>query len=265
MVILAFGAVNHIFDFILRWRWNSRRLYRGRKIMYAGGISMKLTIFVEKSIMESRVLIVCCSLCLALMLASCKSNERKAEEFIRTELSKTLLDFNSYEPIETTVVEAYENAYNDSWCFQQALTISQCMKNVEDYKEAMSDAREHMDIWGAPSYYSSSYSDNQFYKYKAQVEENLSKLKTELALIRVLGIALQDSIKCLDTVKMIGWEVKHRFRCKTRGGQSAIADYRYIFDKKFENVILREDMDDDDYSEAMEWLEFAGTNGFDEI
>lgn len=225
---------------------------------------MKLTIFVKKSIMKSRILIVC-SLGLALMLASCKSNERKAEDLIRAELSKTLLDFNSYEPIETTVVEAYENAYNDSWCLQQAMAISQCMKNAEEYKEAMSDARERMDIWGAPSYYSSSYSDNQYYKYQAQAEENLSKLKTELDFIRMWGIALQDSIKCLDTGKIIGWEVKHRFRCKTRGGQSAIADYRYILDKKFENVILREEMDDDDYSGARACLEFAEKNGFDEL
>lgn len=42
----------------------------------------------------------------AVMLILYKSKERKAEALIRTELSKTLFDFDRYKLIETTVVEA---------------------------------------------------------------------------------------------------------------------------------------------------------------
>ena len=63
-------------------------------------------------------------LALPLAFTSCKSNEDKANELVKNELSKTLYDFESYEPIETKVSEAYETAYNDTTCFRQALAIS---------------------------------------------------------------------------------------------------------------------------------------------
>lgn len=42
-----------------------------------------------------------------LAFASCMSKEEKAAQLINTEMSKTLYDFDSYEPIETKVTEAY--------------------------------------------------------------------------------------------------------------------------------------------------------------
>ena len=36
------------------------------------------------------------------------SKEEKAAQLINTEMSKTLYDFDSYEPIETKVTEAYQ-------------------------------------------------------------------------------------------------------------------------------------------------------------
>ncbi len=206
---------------------------------------------------------ILCSLILAISLTACKSKEQKAAELIRVELSKTLLDFNSYEPIETIVTEAYESAYNNYWCFHQAMIIAAHMKKANEYSEEMSHAKDHMEIWGAPSYYSSSYSDNQYYKYRNQVKENLDKLETEITTIQTLGQTLQDSIKVFNPDKMIGWEVKHRFRCKTRGGQAAIGDYRYIVDDQFKNILFHEDMDDDDYSSAREIIMNAENNVFD--
>lgn len=212
--------------------------------------------------MKSRVIVLCLSI-LAVTLTACKSKEQKAEDLIRVELSKTLLDFNSYEPIETIVTEAYESAYNNYWCFHQAMIIAAHMKKANEYSEEMSKAKDYMEIWGAPSYYSSSYSDNQYYKYRKQVKENLDKLETAITTIQTLGKTLQDSIKVLNPDKIIGWEVKHRFRCKTRGGQAAIGDYRYIVDDQFKNILFHEDMDDDDYSSAREIIINAENNVFD--
>ena len=212
--------------------------------------------------MKSYITILC-SLIFAITLTACKSKEQKAADLIRVELSKTLLDFNSYEPIETSVTEAYESAYNDYWCFQQAMIIATHMKKANEYSKEMSNAKDYMEIWGAPSYYSSSYSDNQYYKYRNQVKENLEKLATALTTIQTLGKTLQDSIKVLNPEKIIGWEVKHRFRCKTRGGQAAIGDYRYIIDAKFKSILFYEDMDDDDSSSAREIIRNAENNDFD--
>jgi MFS superfamily sulfate permease-like transporter len=59
----------------------------------------------------------------ALIFTSCQSKEEKAAELIKAELSKTLYDFDSYEPIKTTVTEAYNTANNDSSCIILASTI----------------------------------------------------------------------------------------------------------------------------------------------
>lgn len=86
------------------------------------------------------------SFLLSLCLSSCKSKEEKAADLIRTELSKTLYDFDSYEPIETKVSEAYLTADNDSTCMAMAMAIAYGMKQGEKYIEDAKEAQEHMDI-----------------------------------------------------------------------------------------------------------------------
>lgn len=190
----------------------------------------------------------------AIYMVSCQSKEEKAEEFIKNELSKTLYDFESYQPIETTVTEAKMTMFNDSACRSQAAVIDYGIKTAKEYLNDSKNAKERMEIWGKPSYYSSSYSDNQYYKYKEEYEENFKKGRDAYALCKTLADELKKEITKLDTTKVIGWEAKHRFRCKTKGGNSTIADYRYVFDKDFKRVIVREDMDNEDESRIRDVL-----------
>lgn len=185
---------------------------------------------------------------ITILMVNCQSKEDKAAEFIKNELSKTLYDFESYQPIETIVTEAKMTMYNDSACWNKAALLAYGMKKATEHLKESEDAKEHMEIWGRPSYYSSTYSDNQYYKYKKECEENLEKAKSAYNICIIIAGELKEQIAKLDTAKVIGWEVKHRFRCKTRGGNSAIGDYRYILDKDFKTVILQEDADNDDES-----------------
>lgn len=201
----------------------------------------------------------------SIVAASCKSNEQKAEELIREDLSKTLLDFDSYQPIKTTITEAYETPYNHKGCHIIALVVADHKEKAQEYLKETSKATEHMNIWGAPTHYSSAYSDQQFYKYKKQATENLEKAQEELRIVKTGGIMLQDTIKTLNPEKVIGWEVKHRFRCKTRGGNATIADYRYVLDKDFKTVLFHEDTDSDEASTAKEVIGMAEKNGFSDL
>lgn len=190
----------------------------------------------------------------ATYMASCQSKEEKAEEFIKNELSKTLYDFESYQPIETTVTEAKMTMFNDSACRSEAAVIDYGIKKAKEFLNDSKNAKEHMEIWGKPSYYSSSYSDNQYYKYKEEYEENFEKGKNAYELCKTLAAKLKKDIAKLDTAKVVGWEARHRFRCKTKGGNSTIANYRYIFDKDFKHVIVKEDLDDEDESRIRDVL-----------
>ena len=84
-------------------------------------------------------------------------------------------------------------------------------------------------------------------------------LNANLAAMVCNGIAdtLNKMIQCLDTTIVVGWEVTHSFRCKTRGGSPEIAHYRYVTDKKFKKILLREDTEsknDKHIREAMQMV-----------
>lgn len=212
-----------------------------------------------------KILYILLASTIAVFTSACQSKEEKAAGLIKQELSNALYDFDSYQPIKTTVTEAFSSAYNDTTCWYTAMAISYCMKDVSEYYEKANDAKERMEIWGPPSYYSSSYSDNQYYKYRRKWEENLDKATRRFEVAKSFVKELQDSIKSLDSTRYLGWEVFHRFRCKTKGGHAAIGNYRYIIDKEFTKIIFREDLDDDNYSEARNIIESALKGDFNNI
>ena len=183
-----------------------------------------------------------------------KSNEEKANELIRAELFKTLYDYESYEPIETIVKEAKNTTLNNKECWGYAIAASAFFKETKKHIEKAKNAQEHMEIWGPPSYYSSSRSDRKYYEYEKEWKEHLNNAKLNFKRIH----SAVDSIKCiktkLDTIQIIGWEVNHKFRCKTKGGHASIGNYKYIIDKHFEKIIFQIDTDDDNYSMMVELL-----------
>lgn len=185
------------------------------------------------------------SLVIVLAFVGCKSKEDKAADLIRKELAKTLYDFDSYQPIETTVVEAKNTMYNDSACWAQARIFYAACAKLTSYTDAMKEDLDHIDIWGPPSYYSSSYSDRKYYEYREKYNDDLSKAEAALSTCKIKAKELKATIFSLDTTQVIGWEVTHHFRCKTRGGMPDLGHYRYIIDKKFERILLIEDLDDE--------------------
>lgn len=196
---------------------------------------------------------------------SCQSKEEKAAELIKSELSKTLYDFESYQPMETTVKEAKASIYNDSTCWAIGGALAYSTKQVLEYIDEMTDAKEHMDIWGRPTYYSSSYSDNKYYKYKEEYTEAKNKTIKGLLICKNVISALKDSIAKIDTTQVIGWEVIHRFRCKSKGGYASIGEYRYIIDKDFEKVLLCEDKDGEIDKKRREALEAINADFWENI
>lgn len=186
---------------------------------------------------------------------SCKSREEKAAELIKNELSKTLYDFDSYQPIETIVKEAKVNAYNDTSCWEKASLLGYGFSKLDEYFDDATEAREHMNIWGRPSYYSSTYSDNQYYKYRNEFNEAVANINRSITIINYIAHELIDSIATLDTTQIVGWEVLHDFRCKTRGGSPEIGHYRYLISKDFKTILLCEDTESEKDNQTREALE----------
>lgn len=200
---------------------------------------------------------------ITIVLVGCQTKEEKAAELIRNELSKTLYDYESYSPIETIVTEAKLTEYNDTICWKQANILLYAFKQATESLDEVKNAKEHMEIWGAPTYYSSTYSDNQYYKYKKEWTSKMEIAKSNWELVKRLSANLKDSIQALDKNKIVGWEVKHRFRCKTKGGSATIGDYRYVIDKNMKKVLIYEDVDEDDYKQIRELVQAAMDGTFE--
>ena len=181
-----------------------------------------------------------------LFLIGCSSKENKANKLINERMSKTLYDYASYDPIETTVTEAKATMFNDPSCWKSGTILAASMEKALKYAKERDEAKEHMEIWGPPSYYSSSYSDNKYYKYKSEYEDAANSFMSTLEVCKIIAESLHEKITNLDENSVIGWEVSHKFRCKTKGGYSTIGNYRFVIDKDFKSILIDEDIDDED-------------------
>ena len=195
-------------------------------------------------------------LLLPLIIVGCKSNEEKAAELIsneekaaeliKKELFKTLYDFDSYSPIETIVTEAKQSVYTDTAFWAKAKVVSRALNLANEYLKDYEDVKERIQrLIGRR--YSYSDSDEQYYELKKEEEEIKEKMATFFDLAQSTAKSLKDTLQTVDTEKIVGWEVKHRFRCKTKGGHSTIGNYRYVMDENFKEILIFEDTDDEEF------------------
>lgn len=182
------------------------------------------------------------SFCLFLLIfVSCKSKEEKAAELIKAELYKTLYDFSSYEPIETVVDSAFTTVYRDSIILSYGNTLTELLDKGNECIDKTKEAQPMMEIWG-DSY--SSYGNSKYYEAKQEFDSNLAIAKENMNKMYVINDSIRERAKGFKRT-FCGWEAKHKFRCKTKGGYSDLADYVFLFDHKFKNVIYSEDTADE--------------------
>ena len=176
------------------------------------------------------------------ILSGCKSKEEKALEIIKNEMFKTLYDFESYQPIETKIDSAFLSAYTDSVIIKHGYILNEFLKDANEALKEIKEANRDMGIW-SDSY--SSYGREQNYEAKEKADKGLKKANLYIEIMN----AQSDTIKQLvQNIKpdFYGWKVTHKFRCKTKGGNSTIGDYIYYFDKNVKNIIYQEDTEDED-------------------
>ena len=179
---------------------------------------------------------------IALLFVACKSKEEKANELIKAELHKTLYDFASYDPIETIVDSAFTSIYKDSTILSYAYTIQACLNLYDEHMKETKDAISTAETW-SDSY--SSYGRSKFNDAREKAQTNLEKAKFYIQKAQETRPLIKEEIDSF-TPSFIGFQAKHKFRCKTKGGHSSIANYLYIIDDKFKTVLSVTDTNDED-------------------
>ena len=180
------------------------------------------------------------SLIVSLLLFGCQNREEKAAELIKQEMFKTLYNFESYEPIETKIDSAFTSIYTDSVIKSYAYIAKALLDDVEENLDKIKDDQSTMEIW------SDSYSSLGRRKYNEALKnygERLNKTKRYMEVVN----NYMDSIKIISSnfkPEFYGWKASHKFRCKNKGGHFDLGNYIYVFDKKMNSIIYKEDIDD---------------------
>ena len=177
-----------------------------------------------------------------LIFVGCKSREEKAAELIKQDMFKTLYDFESYEPIETEIDSVFTSIYTDTLALLYANEANSIFEEMDNAKTEYENARSTMKIW------SDSYTSLGRYKFneaKKTVDDYLPKIDKALSKIEGIYANIKNRNDKIGH-SFIGWQAKHKFRCKTKGGNFDLGNYLYVFDKKISQIVSVNDLDNKD-------------------
>lgn len=187
--------------------------------------------------------------------SACKSNEQKAAALIKDYMFKNLFDYESYEPIETSIDSAYNQPMMNSQILALAFDSVEKEKEAEEHHKEYEDASRTRDIWSGGWF---SYSTREYNKARKKAIELIASIEGTRASVRNLK-----QIKSMaDTLSsgFIGWSAIHSFRCNTQGGNKTIGNYLFIFDKSLKTILNVFDAHDEDLVAAIDKIGTAQAN-----
>lgn len=194
----------------------------------------------------------------SLLLFGCQSREEKAQELIKQDMFKTLYDFASYEPIEIKIDSAFTSIYTDTLALLYANTIKILFENLNDKKAEYKSAKRTMRMWADSSSPLELY---EFNEAKRKVDEYIDRVDDTLKEADDTYMKIRERSEKKGR-SFIGWEARHKFRCKTRGGNFDIGNYLYVFDKDMKKILRSEDLDNKDNLQLIEIIREVLSDNF---
>ncbi len=185
----------------------------------------------------------------ALLITSCKSREEKALETIKADMYKTLNDFDSYQPIETVFDSLENNVYGDTTNIERVRKIAELAHKGDYINEKYQEALGQLDYWAKYKHLDLGKEKMTEYKEKADeynelLQEYAEPLKTEVTKFHNGNLKKKG--------EFYGWRVTHKFRAKTKSGESSIYTYTYFMDKNCEIIYTYLD-------ETFSWEDYNST------
>lgn len=179
----------------------------------------------------------------AFLFSSCgqQSNEEKAKSIIEEEVKASLYKPASFELAQFQLDSCFSNDANHN---ATAMIVGYKVATLyKQYKETMfhvEDAERSMNIY-APDGYSSAFSKQQYKSYKAEFEkarDKADRLKSDILQVYRDNNAVFEKMFD-DKREFTGWMATMSYRAETNGGQTAMGNVLYYFDKDFTNVIAK--------------------------
>lgn len=165
----------------------------------------------------------------SLCFIGCASNTQKAEKLIQEDLYKTLFDYESYEPIETTISEAHACFIYDSAVYTIGDEIAFLKESIDILREGANENAEQF------QYLSGYRLENAKEKQYMLLDTCYYMCMSWYGYIDTLRQLCSN----IDTTSVIGWCVNHKFRCKSKDGTPNIVDKTYIVDNHFKKILYK--------------------------
>lgn len=162
--------------------------------------------------MKKNVILILTGILFCFTFVQCKSKEDKALAIIKEHFFRTMPDFNSYQPIETSFDSAFHTPYNDR---KVLLYAKFCIEALNDIKTYQKLGIEDLVNISCETY--ENYTDS----------------------IIIAATNMQPHF--------IGWKVTHKFRSKTIDGTSELSTRYFIMDNNFNKILVDYGKDDDEY------------------
>lgn len=173
-----------------------------------------------------------------LIFVSCESREEKIQKAISQELKGVLYDFDSYEPVKTKIDSAFSSGCVDSEVVSLFSSFCKSAKELDEAKCNYNEALSAVAIWDVS--YKSAFISQQEKKSMAERDAALRKIED-------IQIRLKSDLKEIyerinqfngKDKKFVGWLVKQRYKCKTRGGYPSFGDDVFVFNGDITDCIL---------------------------
>ena len=188
-----------------------------------------------------RISLIIISFC----LVSCISEEDKAENLIKEKMFKTLYDFESYEPIETIIDSSFTTVYRDSIIQNYAITRQAYRNLIDKEKSELEDIGSSIEIWAGSR---SSLGRRKIQDLKKRLLKSESNFKAYYKGMYEADSLLKVEIAAFTPI-FVGFQAKHKFRAKNKGGNFTIGNYLFVFDEKFTTIKSTIDLNDENESE----------------
>lgn len=183
-------------------------------------------------------------------IVACGSRERKADKLISDYFYKTLYDFESYQPVETTVDSMFISPVFDTKCRDAALLGLEAHNLYKKAQDDVDEAVSTMQIWSGGW---DSYSRNRFNEAREKADNSLKEASRQLRAYYEQQLAIKDIANGLGN-EFAGWYVTHTYRCKSKGGMALLSKDVFLIDPKCKEVIFHFDTEDPEEAELQEFI-----------
>ena len=208
--------------------------------------------------------ILLAGICAVSITTGCKSREEKALDTIKDEMFKTLYDFESYQVVDTKIDSLKMDCYGDTVIFDKVQQIWFINEELNKIKKEVDDALSTMRIWGGSTYYSAT-ARKEMEEAQEKYDTNMKEWKDWIDVWKNLENEIKEEAATLDNAQY-GWLVTHKFRCKTRGGNSTLATYVYLMDDDCKTIYRVLDEDNatwDDYKAKIDAIMTENTDSIE--